>query len=249
MNNGRTCIINGQAWWRRIGRGVVLVSGLLCGCVPALYGSDGGVVADSRVPLLDLMRQGGWTMFPLATCSLAALALSAYVFWESASGRILSGPLGARGLDLWGDDGNVGWRQWLERDTSLVARTLLRVEPPTVNAGRWREEVGRVLKLEEMRLTQWVTYLNVVAALAPMIGLLGTVSGMIGAFQTISAGGMGRPELLAGDIGQALVTTATGLSIGIPAMVAFFYLRNRVELCFEEAYEWLNAIARCGSQQ
>ena len=62
-----------------------------------------------------------------------------------------------------------------------------------------------------------------------MIGLLGTVSGMIGAFQTISAGGMGRPELLAGDIGEALITTAVGLVIGIPAMIAYFILRTRLD--------------------
>ena len=61
-----------------------------------------------------------------------------------------------------------------------------------------------------------------------MIGLLGTVNGMISAFQTMSYGGMGRPELLAGDIGEALITTATGLVIGIPAMVFYFVLRNRL---------------------
>jgi biopolymer transport protein ExbB len=52
---------------------------------------------------------------------------------------------------------------------------------------------------------------------------------MIGAFQTISAGGMGRPELLAGDIGEALITTAVGLVIGIPAMIAYFILRTRLD--------------------
>ncbi len=51
---------------------------------------------------------------------------------------------------------------------------------------------------------------------------------MIGAFSTIAQGGMGRPELLAGDIGEALITTATGLVIGIPAMIAYFVLRNRL---------------------
>ena len=60
-----------------------------------------------------------------------------------------------------------------------------------------------------------------------MIGLLGTVSGMISAFDTMAAGGMGRPELLAGNIGEALITTATGLVIGIPAMIAYFIMRNR----------------------
>ena len=61
-----------------------------------------------------------------------------------------------------------------------------------------------------------------------MIGLLGTVSGMIGAFQSISSQGMGRPELFAGNIGEALITTATGLVIGIPSMVFFFVMRNRL---------------------
>ncbi|MBC8190539.1 MAG: MotA/TolQ/ExbB proton channel family protein [Puniceicoccaceae bacterium] len=84
------------------------------------------------------------------------------------------------------------------------------------------------LEAEENSVSQWVTYLNVVASVAPMIGLLGTVSGMISAFQTIGRGGMGRPELLAGDIGEALITTATGLVIGIPAMIAYFVLKNRL---------------------
>ena len=61
-----------------------------------------------------------------------------------------------------------------------------------------------------------------------MIGLLGTVSGMIGAFQSISTSGMGRPELFAGNIGEALITTATGLVIGIPSMICFFIMRNRL---------------------
>ena len=61
-----------------------------------------------------------------------------------------------------------------------------------------------------------------------MIGLLGTVSGMISAFQTIGQVGMGDPSALAEDIGEALITTATGLTIGIPAMIAYFVFRNRL---------------------
>lgn len=80
----------------------------------------------------------------------------------------------------------------------------------------------------EAGVGQWIQYLNVIAATAPMVGLLGTVSGMISAFQTIATGGMGKPELLAGDIGEALITTATGLVIGIPAMIAYFVLKNRL---------------------
>ena len=84
------------------------------------------------------------------------------------------------------------------------------------------------VEAEDGAIGQWINYLNVVAAVAPMIGLLGTVSGMISAFQTIGQVGMGDPSALAGDIGEALVTTATGLTIGIPAMIAYFILRNRL---------------------
>ena len=81
---------------------------------------------------------------------------------------------------------------------------------------------------EDGGISQWINYLNVVAAVAPMIGLLGTVSGMISAFQTIGQVGMGDPSALAEDIGEALITTATGLTIGIPAMIAYFVFRNRL---------------------
>ena len=91
----------------------------------------------------------------------------------------------------------------------------------------------------ESNTLRWIQYLNVVATIAPMVGLLGTVSGMIGAFQTIATGGMGKPELLAGDIGEALITTATGLSIGIPAMIFYFVLRNRLDSRLEELEEWI----------
>jgi biopolymer transport protein ExbB len=72
-----------------------------------------------------------------------------------------------------------------------------------------------------------INYLSIVAQIAPMLGLLGTVSGMIKAFDKIGQGGMGKPELLAADIGEAMITTATGLIIGIPAMFFYFFLKSK----------------------
>jgi len=79
---------------------------------------------------------------------------------------------------------------------------------------------------QETRMSFWLNLMSVIAALSPMLGLLGTVQGMIAAFDTIGKGGMGKPELLAGDIGVALITTFYGLIIGIPAMLAFFLFRG-----------------------
>ena len=73
-----------------------------------------------------------------------------------------------------------------------------------------------------------LSYLNTIATIAPMLGLLGTVIGMIKAFGNIATVGMGKASLLADNISEALLTTAGGLIIAIPAMAFFFFFRNRV---------------------
>lgn len=72
-----------------------------------------------------------------------------------------------------------------------------------------------------------LNFLSIFAQLAPMFGLLGTVTGMIKAFDAIAKGGMGKPDALAGNIGEAMVTTAFGLIVGIPTMFSYFALKSR----------------------
>lgn len=201
---------------------------LLCTTTPVLAaGSD-------DVTLWGLIVLGGWAMWPLGLCSLAFFALVFHAARETRSARFvprhllrpLEVHLEARALDE--------ARALVHGDRTVLARVLhaglerARVDLADANKSRVEETIAESLEHEENAIGQWINYLNVVATIAPMIGLLGTVSGMIGAFQTISAGGMGRPELLAGDIGEALITTAAGLIIGIPAMLSYFILRNRL---------------------
>ncbi len=199
---------------------------VLCHPCLAATGSD--------VTLWGLIVLGGWAMWPLGLCSLAVFALMIHAARETRRARFipdhLIGPLeshlGGQALDE--------ARRVLVADRSVLARVLhqglehARIDAPEGNKARIEDAIAEGVEHEEHAIGQWVNYLNVVATIAPMIGLLGTVSGMIGAFQTISAGGMGRPELLAGDIGEALITTAAGLIIGIPAMLGYFILRNRL---------------------
>jgi len=89
------------------------------------------------------------------------------------------------------------------------------------------EEAGQEQVARLYRSTDW---LGLIAAIAPMLGLLGTVVGMVGAFDTISSSeGFARPDQLAGDISKALVTTLMGLTLAIPATAAFTYFRNRID--------------------
>jgi biopolymer transport protein ExbB len=87
-----------------------------------------------------------------------------------------------------------------------------------------------------------LSYLNTIATIAPMLGLLGTVSGMIKAFGNIAVVGMGKASLLANNISEALLTTAGGLVVAIPAMALFFYFRNRVNSLMVEVEDAVGEI-------
>lgn len=184
--------------------------------------------------LWGMLEQGGWAMVPLAFCSLALLFLIIYGWRETSRGKFLPDSIieelcGLLHLRNLSEAGKI-----LRQNPSVLSRSLQmaleRAHPDMKHANKEKVEAAFVenMESEENNIGQWINYLNVVAAVSPMIGLLGTVSGMIGAFSTISSGGMGRPEMLAGDIGEALITTATGLVIGIPAMIAYFILKNRL---------------------
>ena len=199
-----------------------------------LLGAD-GQTADANLNLWGLIQEGGWAMYRLGLCSVVMLFLILHAMRETTATRFVPENLGDRLLPLMSDREIGKCTDLIAGGKTVLARALSagleRVRPqlPDANKPKVEETVSEVLEHEENAIGQWINYLNVVATVAPMIGLLGTVSGMIGAFQTISAGGMGRPELLAGDIGEALITTAVGLVIGIPAMIAYFILRTRLD--------------------
>lgn len=173
-------------------------------------------------------------MYPLALCCLALFFLIIYGWRETSRAKFLPDSM----IDelctlLHLRDLKEAGKILRERPNVLsrsLQASLERARPDMADANKEKVEASfvEVIESEENNIGQWIHYLNVVATVSPMIGLLGTVSGMIGAFSTISSGGMGRPELLAGDIGEALITTATGLVIGIPAMIAYFILKNRL---------------------
>ncbi|MEM8867686.1 MAG: MotA/TolQ/ExbB proton channel family protein [Verrucomicrobiota bacterium] len=191
--------------------------------------ADTEATVESSVSLFGLIQQGGWAMYPLGICSLAMFFLIFYAWKETNPKKFFTSSQCEKSAPLVASKDYESARSALAADNTLLARSL----SPAINKLKLSHEKAENLFVENMEaeensVGQWVTYLNVIASVAPMIGLLGTVSGMISAFQTIGRVGMGRPELLAGNIGEALVTTATGLVIGIPAMIGYFVMRNRL---------------------
>ncbi len=190
--------------------------------------------AESATSLFGLLQQGGWAMYPLGLTALFMFFLIFYCWRETGTGRFVPAALVGALKDSLGKRDVDSARNLCAGTNSVLSRclnaALTKARPEKADANREKIEGAFIdnVEAEDGAIGQWINYLNVVAAVAPMIGLLGTVSGMISAFQTIGQVGMGDPSALASDIGEALVTTATGLVIGIPAMVAYFIFRNRL---------------------
>ena len=228
QHNCRTLTLSRARQW--ITCVLVLVIFQLTSATTQAQQSDTAVPAtDATLSLWGLIQQGGWAMYPLGACSLAMFFLIFYSWRETHPNKFFCREQ-TTSVNHTLSTGEIDQgRNQLEAQNNLLARSLV---PALKKIRQGREKAENLfienLEAEENAVNQWVTYLNVIASVSPMIGLLGTVSGMISAFQTIGRGGMGRPELLAGDIGEALITTATGLVIGIPAMIAYFVMRNRL---------------------
>jgi len=107
----------------------------------------------------------------------------------------------------------------------LAAGLKSRHRPRAVMMERLEDE-GRHVAQD---LDRFLNTLGTIAGVAPLIGLLGTVTGIIKAFNAIQEGGMGDPRLLSGGISEALITTAAGLCVAIPSYIAYRHLRRRVD--------------------
>ena len=97
---------------------------------------------------------------------------------------------------------------------------------------------------ENARMQYFISYLSVIGVCTPMIGLLGTVFGMISAFSTLGTSGIGDPSKLSAAIGEVLIATASGLLIAIPAFFSFYWLRNRSAKIVHRIQETMSTLFR-----
>ena len=181
--------------------------------------------------LFDMVLAGGGLMVPIGICSVISLG---YIVERSI--RLRAGRLGDSRLarDLADTVRNEGPRAGLAKcatDRSSLARVveagLKRADAPFMEREKAVEDAG---SREVDRLSANLKPLVVIGMIAPLLGLLGTVWGMIEAFSAIGTGdGLGSPETLAAGISQALVTTAAGLAVAIPTQAAYYWFRGRID--------------------
>lgn len=180
--------------------------------------------------MLEIVKSGGWLMLPIILCGIAALGIVAERFWTLQKNRVMPD--------------NLLQKIWqLEASNKLETKHLkaLSVGSPlgrVLAAGfNNRHHSREVIKesIEETgrhvvhELELFLNSLGTIAAVSPLLGLLGTVVGMIKVFATITSVGVGNPTELAEGISQALTTTAAGLGVAIPALIFHRYFRGKVD--------------------
>lgn len=187
--------------------------------------------AGDSVTLGALLKQGGWAMYPLGLFSVAMfyfIIRNALLLREK---NMLREDLKPQIEELMKKRDIAGVQELCAANDSLITAVLdagmERVsEEHEYDAQHVMEAIEEAGNEQMVTFMKPINYLSIIGGTAPMLGLLGTVSGMIKAFSIIAQGGMGDPGKLAGSIGEALITTATGLVIAIPAMIAYFIFKN-----------------------
>ncbi len=180
--------------------------------------------------MFELIKNGGWLMLPIIFCSIAAMGIVAERFWSLQRKKILPPELVPQIFKL-------------AKNQKLDAQTLRRIKQSSplgnilatglINRHHGRdmmkisiEEAGRQVVHE---LEHFLTTLGTIASVTPLLGLLGTVVGMIKVFAAIMIHGVGDPGILAGGISEALITTAAGLTVAIPSLIFHRYFERLVD--------------------
>ena len=180
--------------------------------------------------MFELIRAGGFLMWPILACSIVSMAIIAERFWSLRESKIAPTNLVA---NVW---------QW-HKSEQLDAKRIqaLRTNSPLgmiLAAGLlnrkhsreiMKESIEEVGRLVAHNLERFLNTLGTISSITPLLGLLGTVIGMIKVFTVITSQGIGDPSVLSEGISEALLTTAAGLSVAIPSLMFYRYFRGKVD--------------------
>ena len=178
----------------------------------------------------ELVKAGGWMMLPIILCSIAAAGIIAERLWTLRPSRITPPNLLGQ-VWKWIKDKKLNNQKLKELRANSPLGQILAAGLANSKHGREimkeciQEAAGRVIH----DLESYLNALGTIAGIAPLLGLLGTVLGMIEIFSSFMGSGMANASLLAGGISKALITTAAGLMVAIPALFFHRYLQRRID--------------------
>lgn len=180
--------------------------------------------------VLELVLAGGPFMWPILLCSVVAAGIILERIWTLQRRRVMPPDLTRR---IWAlveagqaNDKVIAALEVNSPLGKLLATGLANRHRPRAILMERLEDAGRHVAHD---LDRFINTLGTIAGVAPLLGLLGTVTGIIKAFEAIHVQGLGDPRILSGGISEALLATAAGLLVAIPSQVAYRYLRGRVD--------------------
>jgi biopolymer transport protein ExbB len=189
--------------------------------------------------MLEIFQKGGPLMYPILLCSVLALAIFFERLWTLFR-------LGRGTIAMVREVESLVRKNRIDEAVIVCQRAgtpLARILVSALrNAGRPREQIKTIVEevggRETAPLERYLGLLGTIATISPLLGLLGTVLGMIEAFTVIAAQGGGTPATLGGGISKALITTAAGLTVAIPTILLHKYLTSRVDRMVLEMEEY-----------
>ncbi len=180
--------------------------------------------------MFELVQAGGWLMVPILLCSVIAAAICVERFWTLRTAQIVPRNLLAQVWD-WIKNNDMDNRKLRELRLGSPLGQILAAGITNHRRGReqMKEAIEEVANHVVHEMERYLNTLGTVAAIAPLLGLLGTVIGMIKVFTSIKLEGTGNAALLAGGISEALITTAAGLTVAIPSLFFYRFFQRRVD--------------------
>ncbi|MBF0281144.1 MAG: MotA/TolQ/ExbB proton channel family protein [Zetaproteobacteria bacterium] len=179
--------------------------------------------------MLAFIEQGGIVMYILVAASLLAMSIIFERAWSLRRAYVLP-EKGITLIESAVSHGDVETAVHLcqHQQTTMARILLVALKNRGLRRAELKEVIEEVGRQEIAHLERYIGTLGLIAAIAPLLGLLGTVVGMIDVFQVIANEGLGKADMLAGGISKALNTTAAGLTVAIPALVAYRMFESRI---------------------
>lgn len=232
---------------------IIILAVLLAAGVP-VFAEEAPKSADakSEAPVVhnktlwEQIKEGGWVMVPIGVCSVLTLYLMGDGFMRVTNPKKL---LPSDEIDAVKNF----YRQGKYNDAYLFCKShtsafanVTRVATSQLGEGKSATEEAVIAEMmkENSRMQTFISYLSVIGVCTPMIGLVGTVTGMMGAFATLGTAGIGDPSQLSAHIGEVLVATASGLFVAIPAFTAYYWLRNRAARVLHDIQDTIAQLMR-----
>ena len=207
--------------------------------------TDGAKPKVHTKTLLTMLQEGGIVMIPLGLCSMFMVYLAGDGFLRTMRKRAIPPEQLETMKSLFREANYQGAYEYCKSNSSTLTN-VLRVGIALIGEGKSIAEngMGEEIGKENSFIQTRMSYLSVIGVCAPMIGLLGTVTGMIKAFQSLGASGIGDPSGLSAAIGEVLVATASGLFVAIPAFGMFYFVKARATSMIHDVNDTVNMLFR-----